>query len=102
MAKETIISIRKAERKAEEIIKKAASQKDGILDDAKAEGAKFAEELLGKANAKAKEELDAVEATRAGALDAAQEKAEGIIAELTKTAEAKRGEAVQMVIDEIA
>ena len=102
MAKETIISIRKAERNAEEIIKKAASEKDGLLESAKAEGKKFADELIGKAEAKAKEELAAVEATRAGALEAAQEKAEKIIADFTKAAEEKRDAAIQLVIDEIA
>lgn len=102
MAKETIQSIRDAELKAQEILKKAASEKDGLIEEAKAAGAKFAEDLIGKAKEQAQAELSEVEATRAGALEAAQEKAEGIIAQFKATAAEKRDEAIKLVIDEIA
>lgn len=102
MAKETINSIRDAELKAAEVLKKAEADKLGIIEEAKEKGAEFAKDLIGKAEAKAKAELDEVEATREGAISAAAEKAEGIIAEFVSNAEKKRDEAIQMVIDEIA
>ena len=102
MAKETIKSIRDAELAAQEILKKAESEKNSLIENAKAQGAKFAEEVIGKAKEQAKAELAKVEATRPAALDAAQEKAEGIIKQFMAAAEPKREEAVRLVIDEIA
>lgn len=102
MAKETIDNIKKAELKAQQLLKDAESQKKAILEEAREKAGSYEKQLLNQAKERAEAATGQVLAGQSARIEAAEREAEAIIAQHQEGMAAKRAEAIRLVIAEIA